>query len=149
MTKDAQAKQPEMRRSACTQESHIGHARNYLAADIVRRVMEDYFGYRVRMVMNVTDVDDKIIIKARRAFLLQRYRDSKPTCDQVCNTAEDTRCYSYQRVHVGLQAYLVTMHESTQRAQGSVRTSHSSQVDQATCVRFGCLTSHMIRVHDI
>mmetsp|Transcript_15209 Transcript_15209/g.45867 ORF Transcript_15209/g.45867 Transcript_15209/m.45867 type:complete len:825 (+) Transcript_15209:225-2699(+) len=65
------------------EESHIGHARNYLAADIVRRVMEDYFGYRVRMVMNVTDVDDKIIIKARRAFLLQRYRDSKPTCDQV------------------------------------------------------------------
>ncbi len=65
------------------QESHIGHARNYLAADIIRRVMEDYFGYRVRMVMNVTDVDDKIILKARRAFLLQRYRDSNPDAGEV------------------------------------------------------------------
>ncbi len=69
--------------SGLPQESHIGHARNYLAADIIRRVMEDYFGYRVRMVMNVTDVDDKIITKARRAFLLQRYQDSKPDFDKV------------------------------------------------------------------
>lgn len=63
--------------------SHIGHARNYLSADIIRRVMEDYFGYRIRMVMNVTDVDDKIILKARRQHLLRQYKDSKPAYDQV------------------------------------------------------------------
>eukprot|EP01029_Cantina_marsupialis_P023304 TRINITY_DN578546_c0_g3_i1.p1 TRINITY_DN578546_c0_g3~~TRINITY_DN578546_c0_g3_i1.p1 ORF type:complete len:650 (+),score=232.50 TRINITY_DN578546_c0_g3_i1:29-1978(+) len=41
--------------------SHMGHARTYLAFDIIRRVMSDYFGYNVVQVMNITDIDDKII----------------------------------------------------------------------------------------
>ncbi|KAL2621236.1 hypothetical protein R1flu_001441 [Riccia fluitans] len=53
--------------------SHIGHARNYLTFDIIRRIMEDYFGYEIRYVMNITDVDDKIILRARRNYLLNRY----------------------------------------------------------------------------
>lgn len=43
--------------------SHLGHARNYLSNDIIRRIFQDYFGYEVNFVMNYTDVDDKIIIK--------------------------------------------------------------------------------------
>ena len=54
--------------------AHVGHARNYLSFDIVRRVLEDYFGYNVLFVMNVTDVDDKIILRARRNHLLANYR---------------------------------------------------------------------------
>lgn len=34
--------------------AHVGHARNYLSFDIVRRVLEDYFGYACLYVMNVT-----------------------------------------------------------------------------------------------
>mmetsp|Transcript_17599 Transcript_17599/g.29164 ORF Transcript_17599/g.29164 Transcript_17599/m.29164 type:complete len:327 (+) Transcript_17599:208-1188(+) len=45
--------------------SHIGHARTYLAFDIVRRILSDYFHYDVFMVMNITDIDDKIIIKSK------------------------------------------------------------------------------------
>eukprot|EP00668_Euglena_longa_P048442 GGOE01065510.1.p1 GENE.GGOE01065510.1~~GGOE01065510.1.p1 ORF type:complete len:608 (+),score=202.99 GGOE01065510.1:108-1931(+) len=41
--------------------SHVGHARAYLTFDIIRRIMEDYFNYKVFLVMNITDVDDKII----------------------------------------------------------------------------------------
>lgn len=77
------AAQDRYQDSGPIQVSHIGHARNYLSADIIRRVMEDYFGFRIRMVMNVTDVDDKIILKARRQHLLQRYRDSKPHPTEV------------------------------------------------------------------
>ncbi len=44
--------------------SHLGHARTYLCFDIVRRILEDYFGFNVILVMNVTDIDDKIIIRA-------------------------------------------------------------------------------------
>lgn len=33
---------------------------NYL-----RRILSEYFGYNVFMVMNITDIDDKIIIRAR------------------------------------------------------------------------------------
>ena len=36
--------------------SHMGHARNYLTFDIVRRVIQDYFGYNVFYVMNITDI---------------------------------------------------------------------------------------------
>lgn len=41
--------------------AHMGHARAYLSFDILRRVMKDYFGYDIQFVMNITDIDDKII----------------------------------------------------------------------------------------
>jgi len=44
--------------------SHLGHARTYLAFDIVRRILSDYLMYDVTLVMNVTDIDDKIIIRS-------------------------------------------------------------------------------------
>eukprot|EP00887_Chlorella_sp_A99_P008002 scaffold12.g8002.t1 len=53
--------------------AHMGHARNYISFDIVRRILEDYFGYSILYVMNVTDVDDKIIVRARRNHLLASY----------------------------------------------------------------------------
>lgn len=40
--------------------SHLGHARNYVSTDIIRRILRDYFGYEVKLVMNITDVDDKV-----------------------------------------------------------------------------------------
>ena len=44
--------------------SHMGHAKTYMQSDILRRLMTDYFGYNVNLCMNITDVDDKIIIRA-------------------------------------------------------------------------------------
>lgn len=65
--------------------AHLGHARNYLTFDILRRVLEDYFGYNVLFVMNVTDVDDKIILRARRNFLVKQYHDQNvDNVEQVC-----------------------------------------------------------------
>ncbi|KAK3380830.1 tRNA synthetases class I (C) catalytic domain-containing protein [Podospora didyma] len=55
--------------------SHLGHARNYVSTDILRRILMHYFGFDVNFVMNYTDVDDKIIIKARRARLLDLERE--------------------------------------------------------------------------
>jgi cysteinyl-tRNA synthetase len=46
--------------------AHIGHAMSALVFDIVRRYLE-YSGYEVRFVMNFTDVDDKIIDRARQS----------------------------------------------------------------------------------
>ncbi|XP_062563405.1 cysteine--tRNA ligase, cytoplasmic [Armigeres subalbatus] len=53
--------------------SHMGHARSYISFDILRRVLSDYFGYNVLYVMNITDIDDKIIKRARQNFLYERY----------------------------------------------------------------------------
>lgn len=44
--------------------AHIGHARNYVCFDVLRRIVADYFGVDVRLQMNVTDVDDKIIARS-------------------------------------------------------------------------------------
>ena len=41
-------------------DAHLGHARTYLTSDIIRRIMQDYLGFNVRYVMNITDVDDKV-----------------------------------------------------------------------------------------
>ena len=54
-------------------ENSQGHARAYVSFDIVRRVLEDWFNLDVHLVMNVTDVDDKIIARARRRVVLDTY----------------------------------------------------------------------------
>ena len=43
--------------------THLGHARTYIAFDVIRRYLE-HKGYIVLMVMNFTDIDDKIIRRA-------------------------------------------------------------------------------------
>ncbi len=45
---------------------HIGNLRTFLFEDLLRRSL-NYLGYRVRQVMNITDVDDKTILGAHRA----------------------------------------------------------------------------------
>ncbi|MFN0074663.1 MAG: cysteine--tRNA ligase [Chloroflexota bacterium] len=59
---------------------HLGHARIFLAADIMRRYLE-YRGYQVKHVQNFTDVDDKIIARAGQEGasaeeVARRYSDS-------------------------------------------------------------------------
>lgn len=55
--------------------SHMGHARNYVSTDINRRILQDYFGYDILFVQNVTDIDDKIIIRARQNHLFENFVD--------------------------------------------------------------------------
>jgi len=62
---------------------HMGHARAYLTMDIMRRILEDYFQYEVFLQVNVTDVDDKIILRARRNKLLEMYKSEKLPLAQV------------------------------------------------------------------
>jgi len=42
---------------------HIGNARTFVMADILRRYLE-YKGYKVKFLMNLTDIDDRIIKKS-------------------------------------------------------------------------------------
>lgn len=53
--------------------AHMGHARSYISFDILRRVLSEYFGYNVMYVMNITDIDDKIIRRARKEYFYKQY----------------------------------------------------------------------------
>ena len=68
--------------------AHLGHARNYVTTDVLRRIMRDYFGFEVQFVQNVTDVDDKIILRARQKYLLDEYAAKNPKVNpEVLETA--------------------------------------------------------------
>ena len=58
---------PDVRMYVCGltpyEEAHIGHARAYVAYDVMRRYFE-MRGFRVKHIQNITDVDDRIIAKA-------------------------------------------------------------------------------------
>lgn len=45
-------------------DCHIGHARSLYIFEVIRRYLE-YRGFNVKFVRNITDIDDKIIDKAR------------------------------------------------------------------------------------
>jgi cysteinyl-tRNA synthetase len=47
-------------------KAHIGHAMSALVFDVLRRYLQ-YRGYQVTHVVNFTDVDDKIILKANQS----------------------------------------------------------------------------------
>lgn len=45
--------------------AHIGNLRTFIVNDILRRTLE-YVGYDVKQVMNITDIDDKMIARAAK-----------------------------------------------------------------------------------
>jgi len=46
-------------------DAHLGHARTYVSMDMIRRILTDYFQVDVNYVMGVTDIDDKIVNRAK------------------------------------------------------------------------------------
>src|SRR5437764_13664837 len=68
---------------------HVGHARTFVAMDVIRRYLR-YRGYRIKHVQNFTDIDDKIIDRARRQgrdadATAQEYMDSYLQAMDVLN----------------------------------------------------------------
>ena len=43
--------------------------------------MQDYFGFKVKFVMNATDIDDKIILRGRQSHLLQQFKKTNESSD--------------------------------------------------------------------
>ena len=63
--------------------SHMGHARTFLCFDILRRILEKYFRFNVLYQLNITDIDDKIILTARKNELLRQFRSESHSLDAV------------------------------------------------------------------
>ncbi|KAG8991512.1 hypothetical protein FRB90_001314 [Tulasnella sp. 427] len=86
--------------------AHLGHARNYMSQDIVRRILVDYFGYDVHFVMNITDIDDKIIIRARQNHLLDQLRNESTTLSESLITQASEAWRAYFSSKLGKSAQL-------------------------------------------
>ena len=63
---------------------HLGHGRATLVYDILRRYLE-YTGLEVRLVSNITDIDDKIIDRANRES--RPWQEITHKCEDVWFTA--------------------------------------------------------------
>ena len=59
---------------------HLGHGRATLVYDVLRRYLE-WTGIRVRLVSNITDIDDKIIERANRED--RPWQDITHRCEDV------------------------------------------------------------------
>lgn len=70
--------------------AHMGHARSYISFDILRRILSDYFGYDVFYVMNITDIDDKIIRRARQNYLYDKYIQEERSLEVLLSDAKES-----------------------------------------------------------
>src|SRR5690606_22687183 len=65
---------------------HIGHVRFAVAFDVLRRWLERGHGYRVDLIRNVTDIDDKILTRAAEAgedWYALSYRNETDTAEAL------------------------------------------------------------------
>lgn len=78
-------------------QPHIGHARSAYIFDVIRRYLT-YKGFKVKFVRNVTDVDDKIIDKAR-----EKFPDSglKKGCEDVAKVYLDSFHQALESLGIG------------------------------------------------
>lgn len=45
--------------------AHVGHGSCYIKMDIIQRILSKYFKFNILFVMNITDIDDKIITRSK------------------------------------------------------------------------------------
>ncbi len=122
--------------------AHIGNFRAYMFEDLLRRCLE-YRGYAVKHVMNLTDVEDKLIRACRESgesltAITQRYAQA---------FFEDVDALGIQRAHVYPAAteHIAEMVEiiKTLRDRGHTYEDKGSIYFKiSTCPNYGCL-SHM------
>src|SRR3954463_1262281 len=73
---------------------HIGNFRTFVAVDVLRRALEHLEGFKVRQVVNFTDVDDRTIAGALKTGMsLREY-----TNQYIDAFLEDTRALGLEDV---------------------------------------------------
>lgn len=118
--------------------SHMGHARSYISFDILRRVLSDYFGYDVLYVMNITDIDDKIIRRARQNYLYEKYIEETHTLDEILDDAKSVMCTFEETVKTTndpdkksmLQKMLYSVEKTIENLENAVKLDDKGQVKE-------------------
>jgi L-cysteine:1D-myo-inositol 2-amino-2-deoxy-alpha-D-glucopyranoside ligase len=130
--------------------THLGHAATYITYDLLIRRLEE-LGHEVRMVRNVTDVDDSILPKARQLGVpylelaeaeLARFRADMEALDMRPAFAEPRATESVDRMIAKIGELL---------DNGNAYLTHGTvYFDVTTFPTFGCVSQypreHMIRL---
>nr|CAG8571770.1 15961_t:CDS:10 [Entrophospora candida] len=82
--------------------AHIGHARVYVTVDYIRRILSEYFNYNILYVMNITDIDDKIILRARQNHLFNKLKESTDSLSQDLIDKVKTALNDFKKVRLGV-----------------------------------------------
>ncbi|KAG5898502.1 hypothetical protein JTB14_015506 [Gonioctena quinquepunctata] len=118
--------------------SHMGHARSYITFDILRRVLSDYFGYDVFYVMNITDIDDKIIKRARQNYLFEEYSSKERSLESVLDDSKQALESLSSKITNSLdpdkkqmyQTALERLTKSVEELELAVKSGDSSRVEE-------------------
>ncbi|NDD62932.1 MAG: cysteine--tRNA ligase [Acidobacteria bacterium] len=116
--------------------AHIGNFRTFLFSDLLRRYLK-YSGYQVRHVMNITDVDDKIIQRSvEQGVTLRDYTDRYLTA-----FFEDFDALGAERPEEVLRAtdHITEMVDLIRELR---RTGHTYEANGSTYFRIGTFPSY-------
>jgi cysteinyl-tRNA synthetase len=124
---------------------HLGHARTFLIYDMMRRYLE-WRGFQVAHVQNLTDVDDKILARARAlrvapAALAAHYtQEAVATCDAL----GIRRAHRYPRVTEHIPAILALIQELLARGYAYVTPTGSVYYRVRAFPRYGRLSGRAV-----
>jgi hypothetical protein len=104
--------------------SHLGHARNYISTDIIRRILIHFFGYKVKYVMYITDIDDKVKPIINISIILYGLEQSLTQLNRSYSKPDGRGFWSWRRKN------LIPNHKSP-----SWVAKHSYSMQQAICRR--------------
>ncbi|XP_073963672.1 cysteine--tRNA ligase, cytoplasmic [Choristoneura fumiferana] len=121
--------------------SHMGHARSYISFDILRRVMADYFGLDILYVMNITDIDDKIIKRARQNYLYDQYVKEERSLNELIDDATAVVNY-YENIvkttvdpdkKTAMQKMLDNVALAVQALKSALEGNNEEKISEAKC----------------
>ena len=119
---------------------HIGHARLFVHADVLRRYLE-HRGFNVRHVQNFTDIDDKIIERAREQGRdpLELSRANSEAYFKVMDRLNIRRAHIFPMVSEHIEAIIKEIAKLVERGY-AYSTSNGVYFEVAKWPRYGTLS---------
>ena len=118
---------------------HIGNFRTFVCIDVLRRTLKHLLGYRMRHVMNFTDVDDRTIAGAHKAGM-----DLRSFTDQyIAAFREDARALGLEDVEDTPRATdQVNLRAMADLVDALDRTGHTYRSDGSIYFKISTLPSY-------
>ncbi|ABL88279.1 cysteinyl-tRNA synthetase [Pyrobaculum islandicum DSM 4184] len=129
---------------------HVGHGRVYVFFDIFRRYLER-LGYEVRLVINFTDIDDKIINRAKEEFGHEAYKRWREIPERyIAEYFEMTKklyikpAYAYPRVTENVEDMVKWISTLVEKGYAYVAPDGSVYFEVAKVPNYGVLSRQKI-----